>query len=115
MKRICLILAMVLFSAVTLAAQGKPNIAPMGKHILDYIVDPNSVVYSKTFSEYARNGSNGPIRFQRQITRFLTPRIAALARAARYGSWAANSAGMVIRRPATLPTSKALAQSRKAR
>jgi len=55
MKRTCLFLAIALVGAVTLAAQsgqGMANAAPQSKHILDYIVEPSSVVYSKTFSEY---------------------------------------------------------------
>ena len=56
MKKTWWILVCILVAAGTLAAQGNPggnyNSQGSGANVLNYIVSPNSIVFSKTFSEW---------------------------------------------------------------
>jgi hypothetical protein len=55
MKKTCLILVLLLVGALTLAAQSMPganNSNAKHPNVLDYVVNPDSVVFSRTFSEW---------------------------------------------------------------
>jgi hypothetical protein len=54
MKRSWVILFLGLAAAVTVVAQPAPDVNPSlkGPNVLDYVISPNSVVFSRTFSEW---------------------------------------------------------------